>query len=542
MTTAPDWPAARVGGPGPPPLRILIVSGYAAPHIGGVEVVVAQQASRLAELGHQVAVLTSRCGAGADRERRDGYTLLRVPAWNGLERRYGIPVPVWSPQVARWIRRLVREADVVHVHDVYHPAGLLAAAAARWLRRPLFLTQHVGLVPHDRAAVELAQRAMYATAGRLMWRWSGVITVYNPIVAGFLAAHGVPPGKVRLAGMGIDTSYFRPGGPGAAAATRRRYGLAAGMPVVLFAARLVPKKGLDLVLAARGPEYQLVIAGPGRVPPHPPPGVTFLGAVPRAALRDLYQACDVFACPVSGEMLTLGMQEAMACGVPVVASAHPGYSRYGLDPAGVALVEPSGPGLRAEFRAILASPERAARMRAYSRWFAEDRLSWQVNSAGLAADYLAACAGAAPARVAGRAGRARRRRAAGIALLAAGVSLLVPASRHQWALSLARQPARYTALYFDHAGALPVRVPAAGPVRLSFTIENHEGQAERYRYVVSASSGRGRRLLGGSARVVRAGASWTVSAPVHPGCAAGPCRVQVSLPGHPETIDVLLSP
>jgi D-inositol-3-phosphate glycosyltransferase len=525
----------------PRPLRILIVSAYAPPHIGGVEVIVAQQASSLAALGHRVTVLTSRCGGEADRERIHGYTVLRVPAWNGLESRYGVPVPAWAPRSAWWLGRLIRGADVVHVHDAYHPSVMLAGALARWLGRPLFLTQHVAIVEHGRGVVRLAQRAVYATAGRVLWRWAAAVTVYNPIVAAFLTGRGVPPGRVRLTGNGVDTGYFQPGNPGAAAATRRRYRLRPDVPVILFAGRLVPKKGLDVLLAARGPEYQLVIAGPGRVPAPAPPGVTFVGPLPRAELRDLYQASDVFACPVSGEMLTLTMQEAMACGVPVVASAHPAYSRYGLDPAGVALVAPTAPALRAEFLGILASPGRAERMRTYSRQFAVQRFSWQVNAAGLASDYLAAVR----RRAAGRRSGWRRWRwpaVIGLAALAAASSLLFPAARHQWAVSLARQPARYTALFFDHAGALPSRLPAHQPVRLSFTIENHEGRAEQYTYRLTTGSGRGQLTLGESTRAVPAGASWTVSARIRPECGGPSCRVRVSLPGHPETIDVLLTP
>ena len=67
----------------------------------------------------------------------------------------------------------------------------------------------------------------------------------------------------------------------------------------------------------------------------------------------------------------------------------------------------------------------------------------------------------------------------------------------------------------------------------------------RYRYVISSypMGGGGRsHLLAESAKEVPAGSSWSVSATVRPHCGSAPCRIRVSLPGHPETIDFLLTP
>jgi hypothetical protein len=138
-----------------------------------------------------------------------------------------------------------------------------------------------------------------------------------------------------------------------------------------------------------------------------------------------------------------------------------------------------------------------------------------------------------------------------LALLAVGASLLAPYGRHQWALSLFRQPAPYTALAFSRPAALPATAVANEPVGISFTVANHEGHAARYRYVVSVgsvfsagSSGTGSvrtRILGSSGRTVPDGATWTVSTAVRPACGSSPCRLEVSLPGYPETIDFLVT-
>ena len=534
---------------GAAPLRILIVSAYAPPHLGGVEVVVAQQAATLAELGHQVTVLTSQCEAEASgtdgqawqpRIDQGGYRVIRVPAWNGLERCWSIAVPVFRPpQLLLQLIRQSRVADVIHVHDAYHPSSVLAAFLARLLRKPLFVTQHAGIVEHGMLAVLLAQRIVYASVGRLVWRWASAVTAYNPIVQNFLLERHVPAAKIRLTCNGIDTREFCPGDAESAQATRKRYGLPAEIPIVFHAGRLVPKKGSDKLLAASGPEYQVVIAGPGRIPGQIPPHVTFLGPVDREDLRDLYQASDIFAFPATGEMLTLAMQEAMACGLPAVVTADPGYASYDLDPSGIALVEPEPAELRAEFLDILGNPERRQRMQVYSRRLAKERFDWQRNTTDLAAEYTRACPPPGRARWCWRV-------LAGAAGLASAISLLVPAGRHQWALSLLRQPTQYTVLYFDRAAVLQDRVTPGQPVQFAFTVGNREGRALRYRYVISTyplGSGGGRPLLlAESAKLVPAGSNWSVSVTVRPHCGSSPCRIQVSLPGHPETIDFLPTP
>ena len=374
------------------PPSVLIVSAYADPHVGGVEVVVGQQARTLAARGHDVTVVTSRCGDGeAMHEQVDGYTVVRIAAWNGLEERRGVPFPVWSPSAIWRLARLIANADVVHVHDVYHGSSLLAAILAKRRSRPLFITQHVGIVEHDKAFVKSAQKLIYLSVGRLLWRWATTITIYNPIVGAFLSEHGVPVDKVQLTYNGIDIRDFSPGDPEAACVTRQRHGLALDVPVILFVGRLVPKKGFQKLLAARGPEYEVVLVGPGGMPKHVPTGVKLLGPVNRKELRDLYQASDIFAFPAVGEMLTLAMQEAMACGLPVVATAEDAYSEYDLDHTGVALISPEPDVLRATFLDILNDPGRMTHMQTYSRRLAEERFDWRRNSEHLASEYRRAC-------------------------------------------------------------------------------------------------------------------------------------------------------
>ncbi len=125
--------------------------------------------------------------------------------------------------------------------------------------------------------------------------------------------------------------------------------------------------------------------------------------------------------------------------------------------------------------------------------------------------------------------------------LVVGVSLLFPAIRHQWALSLIRQSARYTVLSFNDASALPAAATVNQPIAFSFNVGNHEGRAVDYRYIISESSGKTSHILRESSRSVAAGTTWTVSQVVRLSCRSTPCHIQVSLPGHPETVDFLVA-
>ncbi len=76
---------------------------------------------------------------------------------------------------------------------------------------------------------------------------------------------------------------------------------------------------------------------------------------------------------------------------------------------------------------------------------------------------------------------------------------------------------------------------------LFFTISNEEGRSLEYRYVLRETDPLGTsQTLSEAEHVVQSGATWIVDTKVRPSCVLSPCRVEVLLPGHPETIDFLV--
>jgi hypothetical protein len=128
-----------------------------------------------------------------------------------------------------------------------------------------------------------------------------------------------------------------------------------------------------------------------------------------------------------------------------------------------------------------------------------------------------------------------------LAIAIAVASFLSPWVRHEWSLSVQRQPTAYTQLGFTNAANLPATGVRGKGVPVSFTITNDEGRQVSYRYVVASGSGTTLTSISSGTTVIAAGHSFGVGLVVVPKCAAASCRVQVSLPAQNESIDFMLT-
>jgi D-inositol-3-phosphate glycosyltransferase len=381
--------------------RILIVSSYFPPHVGGVEVVVQHQANALALAGHRVVVATTRTDRSAPaREDVGGYVVRRLPASNVIEDRSRVPYPLVSPTFCQVLWRLVRSADLVHVHDVIYQPPQIAALFAHVLRRPLCVTQHTGPATHENRLVVAGARLSSLVAGRFIWRRAARVCAHNQLIYDHLRHHGVRTERIVRTENGVDTTAFAPGPVTDESGLRARLGLPANRPLVLFVGRLVRQKGFERLIAAAGDEYHIVLVGPGEPPDRLPATVTCTGSVRHDDLAQLYRMADVFALPAVGEVFPLVVQEAMACGLPVVTTDDPRYDTFGMDRRLVQLVSPDPAALRRAILAITSAPELRQRMSEYSRRFALERFDWRLNQTVLLQMYdgvIAERAGREPA-------------------------------------------------------------------------------------------------------------------------------------------------
>jgi glycosyltransferase involved in cell wall biosynthesis len=256
-----------------------------------------------------------------------------------------------DPRRFLWLRRLISSADVVHSSlwgaNVY---ARLVAGSRR--RRP-------AVVISERSVEEFRPPAR-RRVDRALRRWTEEYIANSSDVAAFVAsAHGVPVDRVTVIRNGIDRSIFFP-----ERAPRDR-----GGPVRLGAVgRLIPEKGLDILLAAMpkivaSQPVVLTVVGDGSERPVlerqarglPVVFAGYMGAPSDVA--SFLRSLDVFIIPSRWEGLPNALLEAMACGVPVVATDVPGMREAAGDDA--LLVPPDQPTALAEAVCrALSSPDR----------------------------------------------------------------------------------------------------------------------------------------------------------------------------------------
>lgn len=366
--------------------RVLIVSHYYPPHIGGIERVAEKQAIVLAKKGHFVTVVTSRVSKNEHSGFIDGVHVVRVNALN-LTEKFGVPFPIFSPRLILELARRVKNADVVHIHDAFYLSSFTVAVCARWYQKPIVLMQHVAMVNHPNPFVMFAQKLVYATTGAFIFASASRIITLNNRVEQFLVTCGVAKQKLTILYNGVDSNFFHPVSIEEKEILKKKYHLATDKKIVLFIGRFVAKKGFSKLLAAQSNEYQLVFVG-GTIDSHTGTRAVFLGKLSPGECAEVYQAADVFVLPSEGEGFPLSIQEAMASGLPIVTTNDPGYACYNFNRKFLTLLDDTGSeSLKVTISAITKDDTQLKQMSEYSLAYAKEHFDWVAIISSLESLY-----------------------------------------------------------------------------------------------------------------------------------------------------------
>ncbi|MGQ0722662.1 MAG: glycosyltransferase family 4 protein [Candidatus Eiseniibacteriota bacterium] len=334
--------------------------------LGGIERHVQELATRLVRRGAAVDVYCRPHYTPKD-ARLEGVGLVRLPSIHTKH------LDAISHTVAASTHALFSRADIVHYHA-------LGPSSLAWLPR-------------------LGGKRTVVTVHGLDWRREK----WGPVAARCLracewtATHCADATVVvsrtletHFAGSGGRRVEYIPNGTVLPGPASDRYVTAQGLEpgrYLLFVGRLVPEKGLHVLLAAHAlavPERVLVVAGAGqftdryveRCRAAANDNVRFLGPVLGDDLASLWQNAQLVVVPSSLEGLSIALLEAMSFGRPVLASDIP-ENREVLDGVGESFRAGDAGDLARRLHALLAEPDRLATLGAKARARIEAEYDWE---------------------------------------------------------------------------------------------------------------------------------------------------------------------
>lgn len=329
----------------PQPASVLVLSTYYPPVLGGAETASAQLAEFLAARGHRVTVVTKRTdGSAPPEESRNGVRVIRVQP-DGERTAWGKWLAL--PFMLREITRQRHMHDVVVCID-YRAVGLAALAARGYTQRPVIFQAAT-----DGVLSFAAVRRALTDAG-LTSHWFGDIITWPlqrlydgadayPCISRAIEAEtllsGVSRDRVHYLPNPVDTRLFSAVSAERKTELRERANIGKDARVAVIAGRLSREKGqMDALRAWKEvtvPNSMLVLVGPD-MPGHPwdigreargfvaqeglSSRVKFVGGVTPAEVPDWLRVADAAIQPSHFEAFGTSAIEAMAVGLPVIAS------------------------------------------------------------------------------------------------------------------------------------------------------------------------------------------------------------------------------
>lgn len=408
------------------PLRIAWLIYRGNPHCGGQGVYTRYLAREITELGHHVEVLSGQPWPELD----DPSQLVKVPSldlyrpgnpfrvpwpWEFRDRidlqefaimcAAGFPEPyTFSLRARNLLRSRRHDFDLVHDNQCLG-TGLLGMMADGWpvvatLHHPITVDRDLDMEHATSPWKRATLRRWYAFLEMQMKvakQIPRLVTVSENSRRDIVAQMGVPEDRLHIVPVGVDQETFRPL-PQVARVPGR---------IMTTASADVPMKGLVPLLEAiaklrvEREDVHLVVIGKQKDKSKIPAvldrlglehAVEFVSGVEQERIIELYAEAEVAVVPSLYEGFSLPAIEAMACGVPLVATTGGALPEV-VGPDGIAAltVPPNDPGeLALAIGRMLYDPELRARIGRAGRDRILDRFTWRRSAEGMIENWYAA--------------------------------------------------------------------------------------------------------------------------------------------------------
>lgn len=369
-------------------MRLLLINSEYPPIGGGAGNATEHIARCLADMGHQTIVITSRFRDLPHEEQSGNLTIYRIPSLRRRQDRSGAleqMIFLWTGSL--WTSRLAsRTRPDVTLAFFGAPSGMIAYLLKKLFHIPYIVSLRGGDVPGFRPYDFRIYHKVLAPFLEMVWRHSSSV-VANSKGLRDLARAFDSRFEIPIIPNGVDLDLY--------SSPERSW----QPPLILSVGRLVHQKGFDLGIRAlarlKHLDWQWMIAGDGpemhalKALAHEQGishRVTFLGWQSRQELIQCYKQSNLFLFPSRHEGMPNAVLEAMASGLPVIASRIAGNEELVVDQKTGRLVESENlDALVSALQEMIQNPSRAQQMGAASRQRVEESYGWENTARQYAA-------------------------------------------------------------------------------------------------------------------------------------------------------------
>jgi glycosyltransferase involved in cell wall biosynthesis len=377
--------------------QLCIVTHTFLPHVGGIEKVVNEQSKRLVKKNFAPMIVTNRI----DTPKHYIVDGVPVECYESLNIGFRLGIPYSIPTVPSFptFLKAVKSSKIIHAHGHPYLTSLTAAKLAKLCSKPFVLTQHNTFINYNNVFDHI-ERLNDLTVGKQNLKAADKIIAISDATKEYVIRLGAKPSKVKVIYNGVDFARFRPI-KGKREEMRKKIGIPQSTIVVMTVRRLVYKNGIDTLIGSaniavkknhkivflivgKGPDMERVKLRVAQLGIEP--NFKLAGFVSDEDLTSYYNVADLFVLPSkSGEGLPLVALEAMACGLPVIATDVGGIREILIKDYGK-LVPPNQPELLAKTISEFAARDFSSHKKEL-RAMMEKKFSWDTNVESLVDIY-----------------------------------------------------------------------------------------------------------------------------------------------------------
>lgn len=360
-------------------MKILEITHYFPPHVGGVEKFVHNLSKDLISLGYEITVLTTWRPGDTYNDQLNGIRVIRHKPWCTIFRNPITP-GMLSPKLN------IQEYDLIHAHVYYSFATIAAVKLKRVYKKPLVITCHGNLISGNKM-FDCIEPIYTKSIGKFLLLNADCITIMSESEKKRLIGIGINNNKLFYLPNVIDLHKWG------------KYKKNLGLPfdqkffeenkIILFVGSIIERKGVDYLIKAlpliyeRIPNAFCVFVGDGDFMRQAKQlinefnisnRVFFTGQLESQRLAEYYSVADVYVLPSLAEGLPTTMMEAAAFSKPLVSTNINGVRDHFSDVA--ILVEPRNTQSLADaIVAVLENRELANKLGKAARELVEKKLN-----------------------------------------------------------------------------------------------------------------------------------------------------------------------